>query len=167
MSLFTAFTMTFWCPGSAWTLEDDSEEYHDLLGILNETMNLLDFRTRELVKKSVKEAASYLREKTKELPVSDLMVSCIGHTHIDVAWLWTYAITKEKAARSFSTVLSLMEKYPQYQFMSSQAQLYKYVKENQPELYQRIQERLKEGRWETEGRMSGGRLVILPAESHW
>jgi len=134
-------------------MEEDSEEYHDLLGILNETVNLLDFRSRELLEKSVKEAAAYLREKTKELPVSDLVVSCIGHTHIDVAWLWTYAITKEKAARSFSTVLSLMDKYPRYQFMSSQAQLYKYVKENQPELYQRIQERVKEGRWETEGGM--------------
>lgn len=134
-------------------MEADSEEYHDLIGILNETVNLLDFRTRELLEKSVKEAADYLREKTKALPVSDLVVSCIGHTHIDVAWLWTYAITQEKAARSFSTALRLMERYPQYQFMSSQAQLYQYVKQNQPALYERIKQRVKEGRWETEGGM--------------
>lgn len=91
--------------------------------------------------------------QTARLPVSDIVVSCIGHTHIDVAWLWTYAVTQEKAARSFSTALSLMEKYPEYQFMSSQAQLYQYVKQNQPELYSRIKERVREGRWETEGGM--------------
>mgnify|MGYP004458324823 CR=1 FL=1 len=134
-------------------MEQDSEEYHDLIGILNETVNLLDFRTNEFLEKSVEKAAVYLKEKSAALPVSDLVVSCIGHTHIDVAWLWTYAVTQEKAARSFSTVLSLMDKYPQYQFMSSQAQLYKYVKQNQPELYERIKKRVKEGRWETEGGM--------------
>lgn len=62
-------------------------------------------------------------------------------------------LQRKRQHEAFSTVLSLMDKYPQYQFMSSQAQLYKYVKENQPELYQRIQERVKEGRWETEGGM--------------
>jgi alpha-mannosidase len=45
---------------------------------------------------------------------------CIGHTHIDVAWLWRLRHTREKAARSFSTVLQLIEKYPEYLFMQSQ-----------------------------------------------
>ena len=134
-------------------MEEDSREYTDLLGILNKTINLLDFRMADKFVESVKAADTYLKEAAADLPVSNIVVSCIGHTHIDVAWLWTYAVTQEKAARSFSTVLSLMDKYPDYQFMSSQAQLYKYVKQNQPELYSRIKERVKEGRWETEGGM--------------
>lgn len=134
-------------------MEEDSKEYARLIDILNETVNRLDFRTKEFFQQSVEEASAYLKVATDSLPESDIVASCIGHTHIDVAWLWTYAITKEKAARSFSTVLKLMEKYPEYQFMSSQAQLYKYVKENQPRLYEQIKERVKEGRWETEGGM--------------
>lgn len=134
-------------------MEENSREYADLLGILNRTINLLDFRVEEKFVESVKEADAYLKKEAADLPVSNVVVSCIGHTHIDVAWLWTYAVTQEKAARSFSTVLNLMDKYPDYQFMSSQAQLYKYVKQNQPELYSRIKERVKEGRWETEGGM--------------
>lgn len=134
-------------------MEEDSREYADLLGILNRTINLLDFRVEEKFVESVKAADAYLKEAAADLQVSNIVVSCIGHTHIDVAWLWTYDVTQEKAARSFSTVLSLMDKYPDYQFMSSQAQLYKYVKQNQPELYNRIKERVKEGRWETEGGM--------------
>lgn len=51
--------------------------------------------------------------------------------------LWTLAQTREKAQRSFSTVIRLMEKYPDYKFMSSQPQLYEYVKESDPELTQR------------------------------
>ncbi|MBO5790650.1 MAG: alpha-mannosidase, partial [Clostridia bacterium] len=80
-------------------------------------------------------------------------IALIGHTHIDVAWLWTLAQTKEKAQRSFSTALRLMEKYPAYVFQSSQPQLYAYVKENDPALYEKIKQRVKEGRWEVEGAM--------------
>ena len=46
-----------------------------------------------------------------------------------------------------------MEKYPEYLFMSSQPQLYDYVKKNDPKLYEKIKARIKEGRWEAEGSM--------------
>lgn len=80
-------------------------------------------------------------------------VHCIGHTHIDVAWLWTLAQTKEKVQRSFSTVLRLMEQYPEYRFTSSQPQLYQYLKEEAPEVYAEVKQRIAEGRWEPEGAM--------------
>ncbi len=92
----------------------------------------------------------------------------IGHTHIDCAWLWTLKQTREKVQRSFSTVVSLMERYPEYLFMSSQAFLYQNLKEEQPALYARIGELIREGRWECEGAMwveadcnlSGGEALI-------
>ena len=37
--------------------------------------------------------------------------------------------------------------------MSSQPILYQFVKEQEPELYERIRERVREGRWETDGAM--------------
>lgn len=80
-------------------------------------------------------------------------VNAIGHTHIDIAWLWTVAQTREKVLRSFSTVLQLMDQYPDYKFMSSQPILYYFVKEQEPELYRRIKERIDEGRWEVDGAM--------------
>lgn len=84
---------------------------------------------------------------------SETVVSCVGHTHIDVAWLWTVAQTKEKAQRSFSTVLNLMRRYPEFIFMSSQPQLYQHVKDNDPALYEEIKQAVKDDRWETEGAM--------------
>lgn len=83
----------------------------------------------------------------------DVIATCIGHTHIDVAWWWTVAQTREKVGRSFATVLKLMDEYPNYKFMSSQPQLYAFLKERYPELYEKAKQRIKEKRWEPEGGM--------------
>ena len=82
-----------------------------------------------------------------------MIATCIGHTHIDVAWWWTVAQTREKVGRSFATVLKLMDEYPNYKFMSSQPQLYAFLKERYPELYEKAKQRIKEKRWEPEGGM--------------
>ncbi|MEM6427974.1 MAG: alpha-mannosidase, partial [Deinococcota bacterium] len=72
----------------------------------------------------------------------------IGHAHIDVAWLWTVAQTRRKAARSFSNALALMKQHPSFYFSQSQPQLYQYVQEDDPELFSQIKTRIDEGRWE-------------------
>lgn len=84
---------------------------------------------------------------------SDAVVSCVGHTHIDVAWLWVLEQTKQKAQRSFSTVIELMKQFPEFKFMSSQPQLYEYVKEYAPEVYAEIKKKVEQGNWEPEGAM--------------
>jgi len=86
-------------------------------------------------------------------PALDVSVAAAGHAHIDVAWLWTLGQTRRKAGRTFHTVLRLMEEFPEYRFSQSQPQLYDYVRQDYPELFAAIQERVKEGRWETLGGM--------------
>lgn len=119
--------------------------------------NLIDFRRVDSPEfhASVKAASEYLRKNYYNAICgkNDNIVNCIGHTHIDVAWLWTLAQTREKTQRSFSTVLELMNRYPEYKFMSSQPQLYKYYKAALPDKYEEIKRRVKEGRWEVEGAM--------------
>lgn len=128
----------------------------ELTDVLTKAINLLDLRKpgSESYYKSVRSAAEFLKHAlySKERD-SEATVRCIGHTHIDVAWLWTLAVTEDKSVRSFATVLELMKKYPEYLFMSSQPQLYQYVKKNAPELYGQIKARVEEGRWEPEGGM--------------
>ncbi|WP_088549374.1 alpha-mannosidase [Paenibacillus aquistagni] len=77
----------------------------------------------------------------------------VGQSHIDVAWLWPIRETIRKCSRTFSTVMTLMDEYPQFQYAQSQPQLYAYVKEYYPELYARIKERVADGRWELVGGM--------------
>ena len=143
-----------------WSLDKQDPDCRtriDLELALENTINKIDLREpySEEFRRSVKDADAYIRKAVYEdlAGFDDVIATCIGHTHIDVAWWWTVAQTREKAARSFSTVLKLMDEYPEYKFMSSQPQLYQFVEERYPELFARIQKRVAEGRWEPEGGM--------------
>lgn len=74
-------------------------------------------------------------------------ISAVGHAHIDTAWLWPLAETMRKCVRTFSTALRYMEDYPQYIFACSQAQQYEWMKDQHPDLYERIKTRAGEGRF--------------------
>lgn len=82
-----------------------------------------------------------------------LTVHAIGHAHIDLAWLWPLRETIRKGARTFATALRNMEKYPDYVFGASQPQLYLWIKQYYPGLYEQIKARVAEGRWELQGAM--------------
>lgn len=137
-------------------LDKKSDEYVFSATALERAVNLIDFRKdySETFYASLQAAEAYLEQHYYDtLCGSGKTVNCIGHTHIDVAWLWTLAQTQEKIERSFSTVLTLMDEYPEYKFMSSQPQLYAYLKARNPELYARVKEKIAEGRWEADGAM--------------
>lgn len=77
----------------------------------------------------------------------------VGHSHIDVAWLWPLAETRRKIARTFSTMLRLMERDPEFVYVQSQAQLYAYLEADYPALFKQVKQRISEGRWEAGGGM--------------
>ena len=134
----------------------DKENSRRILLKLAEAANQIDLRkpySKEFYDSVERAEQALIREFYTETDKNAPLVSAIGHTHIDIAWLWTVEQTREKALRSFSTVLRLMEQYPDYKFMSSQPVLYQFVKEQNPEMYERIKERIKEGRWEVDGAM--------------
>ena len=80
-------------------------------------------------------------------------VSMVGHAHLDTAWLWPLRETIRKCARTFSTVLELMDRYPEYRFVVSQAQHLAWMQEHYPELWERMKVRIAEGRLEPTGSM--------------
>lgn len=127
----------------------------DIVKALNDAVNLIDFNTADYdtFAASAEAAIDLLDREIYSKDAMDATACCIGHTHIDVAWLWRLRQTREKAGRSFATVLKLMEEYPEYKFMSSQAQLYAFVKEDYPEVYEGIKKMIAAGRWEVEGSM--------------
>jgi alpha-mannosidase len=76
-----------------------------------------------------------------------------GHAHIDVAWLWPFAETERKMARTVINQLSLMEEYPDYRFLQSQPQLYIMLKNRYPELYERFKQAVLAGKVIADGAM--------------
>ena len=74
-------------------------------------------------------------------------IFAVGHAHIDSAWLWPVRETIRKCARTFSNVLDLMDQDPTFVFASSSAQQFAWMKDNYPELFERIRTRVAEGRF--------------------
>jgi alpha-mannosidase len=74
-------------------------------------------------------------------------VAAIGHAHIDTAWLWPLAETHRKLVRTFSSQTRYMDEYPEYRFACSQAQQYAWIEEREPDLWQRIVEKVRTGQF--------------------
>lgn len=135
---------------------DHKDDCRKILQKLELALNTIDLRKpySDLFYHSLSDAKNMLKKEFYTKLIENIpKVSAIGHTHIDIAWLWTVAQTKEKVLRSFSTVLQLMKQYPDYKFMSSQPILYQFVKEQEPEMYEEIKKYVAEGRWEVDGAM--------------
>lgn len=84
---------------------------------------------------------------------SDLTAIGVGHAHIDTGWLWPVRESIRKCARTFSSQVAMIERYPGYIFGASQAQHYQFVKEHYPALYEKIKRLVAQGRWDVQGGM--------------
>ncbi len=75
-------------------------------------------------------------------------VYLIGHSHIDMNWLWPMQETIDVCQRDFDTVNKLMKEFPSLHFSQSQAAVYEIVRKKDPSLFNEVKERIKEKRWE-------------------
>ncbi|WP_425387876.1 alpha-mannosidase, partial [Deinococcus pimensis] len=76
-----------------------------------------------------------------------------GHAHLDLGWLWPVHETRRKSRRTFETVLTLMDRFPDFTFNGSSAQVYAWLEEQHPDLFERVRARVLEGRIEPVGGM--------------
>lgn len=83
-------------------------------------------------------------------PHDDTALPCIGHSHLDVAWLWTYGQTRRKAQRTFAIACDLLDRDPSFTFVQSQPQLYQFVEEADEQLFERVRALVREGRWDAD-----------------
>lgn len=134
--------------------KDDTYEYNHLLGMANRAVSSLPFG--ESGKRFDAAVRASLNALEKELVNNDPnrpSIVAVGHSHLDVAWLWRLSHTRQKAERTFSNAVNLMQYYPQYRFTQSQPQLFQFIKEDNPALYEEIRRRVKDGRIEPIGGM--------------
>jgi alpha-mannosidase len=118
---------------------------HEILRALERALDSLDLQQVSTT------AAQARRELVDVLSrpahASAHTISGIGHAHIDSAWLWPIRETVRKTGRTFANVTALAKLYPEFIFACSQAQQYAWVKENQPEIYQRMKDAAAAGQW--------------------
>lgn len=125
---------------------------------------------REMSAAQVEECRAILRPhlERKNIPDPLLRFYAVGHSHLDLAWLWPLRETRRKAGRTFATALANLNAYPDYIYGASQPQQFEWVKQDYPGLYKKIKEAVKEGRFEVQGGMwveadtniSGGEALV-------
>lgn len=100
------------------------------------------------IRKSVPALKEVLSKKSAD---SAPFAGLIGHSHMDTAWLWHVGETEKKVTRTYANALNLMEQYPEYNFIQSSACHSNMIRKNCPELFERIAEKVREGRYEPNG----------------
>jgi alpha-mannosidase len=80
-------------------------------------------------------------------------IHLLGNAHIDIAWLWPIAETKDVLKRTFRSVLKLQKDYPSLIFNQSSALTYEWIEQEEPALFTEIQHAVKKGDWELTGGM--------------
>ena len=78
-------------------------------------------------------------------------LAIVGHSHLDVAWLWTYDEAARKAIRTFATAVRQLELDGRFVFTQSQPQLYAYVAAADPDLFARVANLARAGRFDASG----------------
>lgn len=89
--------------------------------------------------------------RARLLPLSDWIkqrqITCVGHAHLDLAWLWPVEETWRAAERTFRSVLSLQADFPELTYTHSSPALFDWLETHKPELFQPIQEAVQQGAW--------------------
>lgn len=116
---------------------------------MNECYPRYDKEYPGMIASAVEKTAKFISGRTNSSNQHTLFA--VGHCHIDTAWLWPYAETKRKIARSWSTQLELMRQYPDFKFCASQIGQYYWLKKNNPEVFERVKAAVAEGRFEVVG----------------
>lgn len=115
------------------------------------TPELLQSNQPENVIKTIEK--SYKISRPVQRLAKNFKVHLIGNAHIDIAWLWRMRETVLVARNTFDTVMNNMEEYPELHFAQSQALAYQWMEDKYPEVFKRIKEKIKEGKWEVVGGM--------------
>ncbi len=79
--------------------------------------------------------------------------TAMGHSHLDLAWLWPLRETRRKAARTFAHQLANMARWPDYVYGASQPQQFEWIKERCPAQYEAMRARFAAGQMEAQGAM--------------
>ncbi|MBD2426930.1 alpha-mannosidase [Phormidium sp. FACHB-1136] len=107
----------------AWDQVGDAPRFHQSLNQMRDTLS---------------EFSPWLKQRT---------VHCVGHAHLDLAWLWPVAETWDAAQRTFESVLALQQDFPELTFTHSTPALFAWIEENRPDLFTEIQQQVQAGRW--------------------
>ena len=75
----------------------------------------------------------------------------VGNSHIDPVWLWRWQDGYSEVLATYRSALDRMKEFDDYKFTSACAVYYEWVEKTDPEMFEEIRARVKEGRWNIVG----------------
>jgi alpha-mannosidase len=84
-------------------------------------------------------------------PAPRKVLHIIGYSHIDAAWLWPWRDGSNLALTTFRSVLDRMKETPGFRYIHSSSIHYEWVQRADPNMFEEIRARVKEGRLEVVG----------------
>lgn len=78
-------------------------------------------------------------------------IHLICNAHLDPVWLWRWEEGCTEALSTFRVAEHFTDEFPGFTFNHNEALLYRWVKENEPELFEKIREKVKKGTWNIMG----------------
>jgi alpha-mannosidase len=147
------------------TIDEADPAYATILRALNTICNIWAVGSPQRVAAARKTLRNALGSITCEYKHT---ITAVGHAHLDTAWLWPIRVTKLKMAHTTATQLRLLERYPEYVFVHSQASQYEWLEREYPALFEQVKAAAARGQWEPVGSMwveadcnlSGGEALI-------
>ena len=77
----------------------------------------------------------------------------IGNAHLDPVWLWRYMEGCAEIKATFQSAIDRIGQFGDFVFTSACAAYYEWVEQNEPALFEKIKEAVKEGKWNIAGGM--------------
>ena len=75
------------------------------------------------------------------------IVHMIGNAHIDPVWMWPLSEGRDEVLNTYRAAIERMDETPDFIFTSGGAVTYRWVQEDDPDLFAAIRRRVAEGRW--------------------
>lgn len=169
---------------------DSAEKYLGRYRAARETYKLVDIKNREQYNHAIDDSiaavdvnalqsgktdafleslktATAKFDATKGL-AKDFTTYIVGHAHIDMNWLWLWPETIDVCKNTFTSVVNLMNEFPEFNYEQSQPATYSVMQEKYPELFARIKDAVKRGQWDPIGttwvegdlNMSSGESIV-------
>ncbi|GAA1718032.1 glycoside hydrolase family 38 C-terminal domain-containing protein [Isoptericola hypogeus] len=147
--------------GVAAELSVDEPRHHRLLRAVDRALDEID---PEDLAASGARARTHLREVlARPAHATAHRATAVGHAHIDSAWLWPVRETARKVTRTVANTLSLMDEHDDFVYAMSSAQQFAWIEEHAPEVFARVVERVREGRFVPVGGMWVESDVTMPS----
>jgi alpha-mannosidase len=116
---------------------------------------------------SILASAQTLAQKKQYDLATDTVLYTVGYAHLDTEWNWDYPITiSEYIPNTMKENFRLFEKYPDYVFNFTGSRRYQMMKEYYPELFAKVIDYVRQGRWCVSGSsVDEGEVNISSPES--